>query len=212
MSAALFGASALALSLWVASAGAPLPGDLWLTIRIQDADSFAGTARVANAAGGWAWQWPVVGLMAALVAWAPRGERRARAEALWALAALVVLRYWDQVMKAAVQSPRPVEALDVEVDRVRDTYGFPSGHVYSDVLVYGLVAVFATVVFGRRLGLVARTVAIAVIVLAGPARVYVGAHWPSDTVGGYLWGLAALCLAVAFGRWLAGSGWRRART
>jgi membrane-associated phospholipid phosphatase len=35
-----------------------------------------------------------------------------------------------------------------------------------------------------------------VIMLMGPARVYVGAHWPSDVLGGYLWGSLLLLLVL----------------
>ena len=81
-----------------------------------------------------------------------------------------------------------------------DGYGFPSGHVYGDVLIFGVLAVIAPVVFGRTAGAAARVLCLAVIVLAGPARMVIGAHWPSDVLGGYLWGATALCLAVIGGR------------
>lgn len=201
--AAALGLAALALTLAVRIHPAPLPGDIWLTHRIQSRQAFEGVAGLVNTAGNWYWQWPAVALAALLTAARPRAGARARRTALAAFAAAAAIRFWDDLLKVAVQSPRPTTALGVRVDHLRDSYGFPSGHVYSDVLLYGAIAVFATSFAGRRAAAAIRVVALAIILLAGLARVYAGAHWPSDTIGGYLWGAAALCLVVAFGNWAA---------
>lgn len=196
-----------ALTAWVAIDGAPLPGDLRLTREVQARTSFEDVAAFVNFAGSWNWA-PFVVAGAVLLfhgqlrrfRWTAGHEHR---EALYAFVAAAGLRFFDQAMKAALESPRPVEAFGVRVDRIRDSYGFPSGHVYGDVLFLGVMAVFAGAFLPGRLVRPAQVALLAVIVLAGPARVYVGAHWPSDTAGGYLWGVAALCLAVGYGRWAA---------
>jgi undecaprenyl-diphosphatase len=41
----------------------------------------------------------------------------------------------------------------------------------------------------------------ALIVLVGPSRVYLGAHWASDVVGAYLLGSLCLVVAIWFYRW-----------
>jgi len=204
--ALVLGVVAIALTIWVVVAGSPLSGELWLTQRIQDARGLEANAGIINGLGGW--RWLPFALVVALLAVGRRIDgrivrrSRARAEALFAMAAVVALVYGDNLLKDAVRSHRPVAALGVRIDEFQTSYGFPSGHVYGDVLFYGAMAVFAPLWVAPRLVLPVRALLLGIILLAGPARVIVGAHWPSDVVGGYLWGACALCLALAFGRWV----------
>jgi undecaprenyl-diphosphatase len=88
---------------------------------------------------------------------------------------------------------------------------FLSGHVLGQVLVYGLLFVYARRLFSSTaIVLVVRAFCALVIVLGGPARMYVGAHWASDVAGAML--LAALYLAPVL--WLDArrGGAVRART
>lgn len=205
--AAVLAVAAIGLTAWVAIAGTPLPGDVRLTREIQARETFAATADAINFAGSWSLvPFIAVSLAVAFGRWLGWPAQRAigqRWQALFSFGAVAALRFWDQLLKQILRLPRPTEAFGVRIDHVRDSFGFPSGHVYGDVVLYGVVAVFAPLWLPRRLVLPVRAVLLAVILLSGPARVYVGAHWPSDTAGGYLWGGAALCLALACGRWAA---------
>jgi membrane-associated phospholipid phosphatase len=195
----------LALTILVDWQGVPLPGDLWTIRHIQDAGHLRKNAYLINAAHDWLWA-PVAGSIA-LILLRGRLWRTAlvpsRREGLSAFAAAVVLWRGDAVLKAIVESPRPYVAAGVSIDGHFGGYGYPSGHVYNDVLFYGLIAVLVPGYLPGRMVLPVRALALAIIVCSGPARIAVGAHWPSDTVGGYLWGGVALCLAVWFGRWVA---------
>lgn len=194
---------ALALTLYVAANPAPVPGDLRVARGIQELGRLRDNARLINAAGDWRWL-PFAAVFVLVAAGrrlgAGRSPARLRRQALVAFLVALPLWYWSAVLKMLVASPRPIAGLGLYIDRVRDSYGFPSGHVYGDVLLYGVMAVFAAAWLHPRWVLVARGALVALIVLAGPARVIVGAHWPSDVLGAYLWGIAALALAVAAGR------------
>jgi undecaprenyl-diphosphatase len=198
--------AALALTLWVGAHGTPLPGDLWLTEHIQRLGRLRDNASIINGSQNWQWLFLIVAALLVLFRkrlGAGRTPENLRREALAAFAGAVLLRFGDSVLKEIVRSPRPVAGVHVHVDGFSNGFGFPSGHVYSDVLIYGVLAVMATSYLSPRLASVARVLVVALIVLSGPARVAVGAHWPSDTIGGYLWGGAALCAAVWFGRWVS---------
>jgi membrane-associated phospholipid phosphatase len=73
-------------------------------------------------------------------------------------------------------------------------YGFPSGHVIHYTTLFGF-AFYAILVARPRSWWRDLTLAVLalLILLVGPSRVYLGQHWPTDALGGYL--LAGLWLA-----------------
>jgi undecaprenyl-diphosphatase len=208
--AAVLGFAALVLTIWVSIHEAPLPGDIRIAREIQSWRRLDDNQAWIN--GAHPWRIPLLVLAAGLVLfrWRLGGTRgptgRARSEALWAFGAAAILSALDNILKAIVRSPRPIADFGIQIQELKDSYGFPSGHVYGNVLVYGVLAATAPAWVHPRLVLPLRAVCIAIIVLSGPARVVVGAHWPSDTLGGYLWGGAALTLALALAQRMAGSG------
>jgi undecaprenyl-diphosphatase len=76
-------------------------------------------------------------------------------------------------------------------------YGYPSGHVMGATLIYG----YAIVVAWRHAPRPGHAFAIAAALLAigiiAWDRVYNGAHWPSDALGGGAIGVLLLAAAVA---------------
>ncbi|ALG83801.1 phosphoesterase [Gordonia phthalatica] len=84
-------------------------------------------------------------------------------------------------------------------DRLIDVGGaaFPSGHAMLSTVVYGLTAVVAFRVFPRvRERAVALVWLPILVLLIGVSRVYLGVHWASDVLFGWLFGLIwlAVCL------------------
>jgi undecaprenyl-diphosphatase len=91
---------------------------------------------------------------------------------------------------------RPL-AEQVRVTEQATGLGFPSGHAMSAALVFGTLAYLA---MGGIAHITLRRavvgVCLALILLTGYGRVYVGAHWPSDVLGGWLWGGTLLWLLI----------------
>lgn len=128
-----------------------------------------------------------------------------------ALAFVVARRWWDAAfllgalaarllngaLKILMDSPRPTADL-VRVTEIADGLGFPSGHAMGSVLGYGAIALLASRVVAKRWQQrLVRFACAAIVLNVGFGRIYVGAHWPSDVLGGYLWGLLLLAMLYA---------------
>ncbi len=81
--------------------------------------------------------------------------------------------------------------------QVPPDYSFPSGHTMNSLVFYVALAVVLWSVCGRRVGLVAVTVAIGLSLLIGLSRIYLGAHYFTDVAGGLLAGTVWLLVVAA---------------
>ena len=120
-----------------------------------------------------------------------------RLEAVTVAVVYAVSGLLNAVIKILVGRPRPNGGL-VEVFRVASGQSFPSGHVMSYVAFWGLLFTFGVILFeGWRWWRIALLVVSAFfVVMVGPSRIYLGAHWASDVLGAYLIEAALLGIAL----------------
>ncbi len=87
-----------------------------------------------------------------------------------------------------VQRPRPTEDL-ISIAEITGGFAFPSGHMTLGVAVYGTAAMIALIRLDpgwRRNAVLGASGAI--LIFSAISRVALGAHWPSDALGGVLLG------------------------
>jgi membrane-associated phospholipid phosphatase len=79
-----------------------------------------------------------------------------------------------------------------------DIADFPAGHALRAVVFYGLVAFcIARLSSDRRQGITAYIVALGLIGSISVIRLYLGAHYPMDLLGGWMAGAALLSILVS---------------
>jgi len=119
--------------------------------------------------------------------------RHAWVEALGLIAASACAGLLDAILKLWFHRARPsVEwALASE-----PTFSFPSGHAMLSLVVYGmLLYLILRLSHSFLIGAAASLIALPLILAIGLSRVYLGVHYPSDILAGYLAG-AIWLLAV----------------
>ena len=124
-----------------------------------------------------------------------------RREALFLAIALIGSVIMNGLLKLVFQRPRP----DLPWAKTPLDYSFPSGHTMNSLVFYLALALIAWVIWGPRVGIPATIGAILLAVLIGISRIYLGAHYFSDVVAGFIAGLAWLIIVSAgfdAGTWL----------
>jgi membrane-associated phospholipid phosphatase len=121
-----------------------------------------------------------------LVFWCYDGEKGIR------LALAVMVSVWiNMALKFLCGQPRPFwPAYDPSVGIITETAnGFPSGHAQISLTLWMIVASWT----GKKWGYAAAAL---ISLLVGFSRLYLGVHFPTDLLGG--WILGALVLAAYF--------------
>lgn len=92
---------------------------------------------------------------------------------------------------------RPTEAVYLE-----SFYSFPSGHSTLAVVLYGFIFYYLWRQTKKRAQKnLILVFGILLILAIGFSRIYLGVHFFSDVVGGYLLGLAWLCAGIGLAEW-----------
>ena len=114
----------------------------------------------------------------ALFAWL-----RWRRAALWLAVTMTGALLLDLTLKYLYHRTRPIAFFGV----APDTYSFPSGHALCSLCFYGVMAgLLSARIKSLPWRIVMWSAAVLLIVAIGFSRIYLGVHYPSDVVAGYL--------------------------
>lgn len=74
------------------------------------------------------------------------------------------------------------------------SYSFPSGHSTGSMILYGtLIFLLPYLINNKTVRILLQFILGLIILSVGISRIYLGVHFPSDVLGGYLLGLTWLC-------------------
>ncbi len=172
---------------------------LWIHTTFPD--WLEGTMRIVTALGDY---WVVLPLLAAVIALCYRkGWRLSATLLLVSTAGSVVL---TTVLKALFRRARP-ELFDAGYQA--SFYSFPSGHATVAVGLYGMLTLILAYSLRGRARWAVAVSGIIVVLLIGFSRLYLGVHYPTDIVAGYLAALLWLvCVGAVYALWLSIRGLR----
>lgn len=131
-----------------------------------------------------------VGIAAAVLGYGAALNKEFYVLAGWiAIITLVV----SSLLKLVLRRVRPNN--DYVASMLFKTFSFPSGHAAGSVVSFGLAA-FVIALKWPEFALLSWTLVIIVSIFVGISRVYLGAHYASDVVGGWVLGLVGLLIIV----------------
>lgn len=110
------------------------------------------------------------------------------------LANLVIITGLNQLFKRILQRPRPTEYRIIQ----ETGYSFPSGHSMKSMAFYGyLIYLIYKHVKNKYIKWISISLLSILICLIGISRIYLGVHYTSDVLGGFLISISYLVIYIS---------------
>jgi membrane protein DedA with SNARE-associated domain/membrane-associated phospholipid phosphatase len=108
----------------------------------------------------------------------------------WALLGVVGFG-GGEIIKQLIHSPRPTGLWVTP-----SGYSFPSGHTSSAAIITGFLSVLISRECSREYRWIPYTISTLLVLAIGFSRLYLGAHWLTDVIGGMLFGVAVVMVVT----------------
>ena len=172
------------------------PGDLPVTLWLQSMQSqpLLNTMKGISYVTG-DWRGAIIIVTGGIIFWRYQGRWEGIALIFSGLIAAI-----NGVLKIVIGRPRPAaDMVDVFVAETGNS--FPSGHAFFSMVVLGMMA-YLIIIHQTKPSQKVLTAAgfVVFILLIGASRIYLGVHWTSDVIGGYIIGSLFLALEICLYR------------
>lgn len=154
-----------------------------------------GVTHVNRVLTDWVWDPWTMRLLCAVIVLVLVWRLRDLLLAGWVAATCLVGALLQQGLKATVDRPRPVWRDPVDSAHYA---AFPSGHAMTATVVCALVLwLLRRYGAGRTLWRTALALAVVSVLGVGLTRLWLGVHWPTDVLAGWLLGALTVVLSTA---------------
>jgi membrane-associated phospholipid phosphatase len=112
----------------------------------------------------------------------------------WAFAGIIAGEFICAGLKLVFNRVRPQTQFTGAM--LLQTKSFPSGHACGSIMLYGLLVYLATTHLHINWNIAASLGFVALIILIGVSRIYLGAHYFLDVLGGWILGFIVLAITI----------------
>ena len=106
---------------------------------------------------------------------------------------LITITILNQLFKFILQRPRPTEYRIIN----ETGYSFPSGHSMISMAFYGfLIYLIYKYVKNKKIKYISITLISVLIIFIGISRIYLGVHYTSDVLAGFLFSISYLIIYI----------------